>query len=265
MTNARPRIGPALHNTSYISTKQRHQKPFAGGYSASKKKQRLLTNSELSNPYKTGPCLCNRKEEEKAFAVGHIALAYLLGKSSAKLLKTKINIPLILTLSVIPDIDILFYPIIEHRGPLHSTIMTLAVFLPLFFVYRKTAVPYCIAVIQHSLIGDFLAGGRIRLFWPITSQYFGTNIGIGSPTNIANEWILFLIASAVMIAAKDIHRFLRPAKPNLILAIPTFTVLLPTVLEYPLNVPLWLMPPHVFYLIVFLTAIVATLLDREFH
>jgi hypothetical protein len=228
-------------------------------------KQRLLTNSELSKPYKTGPCLCNRKEEEKAFAVGHIALAYLLGKSSARLLKTKIYIPLILALSVIPDIDILFYPVIEHRGPIHSIVVILAVFLPFFFVYRKAAVPYCIAVIQHSLVGDFLAGGRIRLFWPITSQYFGTNISIRSPTNVANEWMFFLIASAVMIAAKDIHRLLRPAKTSLILAIPTFTVLLPTVLEYPLNVPLWLMPPHVFYLILFLTAIVATLLDREFH
>jgi hypothetical protein len=37
-----------------------------------------------------------------------MSLAYLLGKSSAKWLKVKINIPLIMVLSILPDVDLIF-------------------------------------------------------------------------------------------------------------------------------------------------------------
>jgi hypothetical protein len=221
--------------------------------------------TESSKPYKTDLCLWHRKEEQESFAVGHIALAYLLGKGAAKLLKTEINLPLILTLSVIPDTDILFHPLIEHRGPMHSIVVAFVVFLPFFVVYRKTAIPYCIAVVQHSLVGDYLAGGRIQLFWPVTTQYFGTDIGMRSLTNITNEWVFFLIALVVMVKSHDIYRFLKSSRTNLILAIPTFTVLLPTVLGYPVEVPLLLMPPHLFFLLLFLLAIAAALFRNEIH
>ena len=78
------------------------------------------------------------KEEKTSFAVGHMALAYLLGKASAKLLKVNINIPLILFLSIIPDIDILFDFLFNsdmHRGPTHSIIVAIVVFIPFFLLY----------------------------------------------------------------------------------------------------------------------------------
>jgi hypothetical protein len=164
------------------------------------------------------------------------------------------NIPLILTLSVIPDIDILI-PFVEHRGPFHSILMTTIVFIPTFVLYRKRVVPYFAALIQHSLIGDYIAGGRVQLFWPLTSQPFGIEISIRSQTNITLEWLIFLAAATIFLKTKDTRALLQPHNSNLILAIPTFTVLLPTFLAFPLDVPIALIPPHVICLILFLTSL----------
>jgi hypothetical protein len=199
------------------------------------------------------------KEESASFAVGHMALAYLLGKSSAKLLKVNLNIPLILVLSIIPDADIfleLFGISGLHRGPTHSLIFALIIFIPFFALYRRKAVPYFLALISHSLIADYIVGGQIMLFWPLTSQLFGLNnfgiyIDIWSLTNVTLEWTLFIVATIVMFKTGDLSSFLRNKKSNLLLAIPIGTVLLPTFVSYPLQVPLLLMPPHLFYLVLF--------------
>jgi hypothetical protein len=196
--------------------------------------------------------------EEKSYAVGHIAFAYLSSKASAKLLKTRLIIPLALTLSVLPDADLLF-PFLEHRGPTHSVITALIVFAPFFLVYRREAVPYFVAFVQHSLVGDFIAGGRIQLLWPITTQVFGITMDIKSTTNVTIEWGMFLASIAVMLLTRDIATFFKHGKSNLILMIPTFTVLLPTILSFPTGVPFWLVPPHIVYSVIFLVAIAVAL------
>ncbi len=199
------------------------------------------------------------KEEKASFAVGHIALAYLLGKASAKLLKVNLNIPLILVLSIIPDIDILFEPLIcgAHRGPTHSIIMAILVFIPFFVLYRQKATPYFAALASHSLIGDFIIGGQIQLLWPLSTNEFGIHelglpyVNIYNPINIAFEFILFAAALIIMLKTRDLFRFFRNNKLNLILIIPIFTVLLPTFVGYPLQVHTLLVLPHLFYLVVF--------------
>jgi hypothetical protein len=189
-----------------------------------------------------------------------MALAYLLGKATAKLLKVSINIPLILVLSIIPDIDILFDFILNsdiHRGPTHSIIVAILVFIPFFVIYRRKAVPYFVVLISHSLIADLLIGGQIQLLWPLFTNEFGLcalgfpYINIYNPINIAIEFTLFAIALIVMLKTRDLHHFFRNNKLNLILAIPIFTVLLPTFASYPLAVPALLVIPHLFYLITF--------------
>jgi hypothetical protein len=164
------------------------------------------------------------------------------------------NIPLILTLSVIPDIDILI-PYVEHRGPFHSITMAVIIFIPIFALYRKSASPYFMALIQHSLIADYIAGRQLQLLWPLTSQPFGIEINIRSSTNITLEWLAFLAAAIIMVKTKDTRALLQPHNSNLILAIPTFTVLLPTFLAFPLEVPIALVPPHIICLILFLTSL----------
>lgn len=185
------------------------------------------------------------------FAVGHFAFGYILCRLTAKATKTKLNIPLVITLSVIPDIDILLMPFLEHRGPTHSIIVSIIVFIPMFIIWRKSAFPYFIALIQHSLVGDFIAGGRTQLLWPLTHQLYGIEICIKSSANISLEWIAFLASTMIMLKTKDIQTLLQPHNSNLILSIPTFTVLLPTFLAFPLDVPLALIPPHIIFLALF--------------
>lgn len=191
-----------------------------------------------------------------------MALGYVLGKASSKLLKTPLNIPLILTLSVIPDTDIIvehingLAPILPHRGPFHSFLVSLIVFIPIFAAYRKSAVPYFVALVQHSLIGDYLTGGQLQLFWPITQQKYGIAASIFSIENVALESTLFVVSLATLLKSRDIVALFQRLKSNLILAIPTFTVLLPTFLNYPLDVPIWLIPPHIIYMAIFLSAVI---------
>jgi len=195
-----------------------------------------------------------------------MALAYILGKGSAKPLKVNINIPLIMVLSIIPDIDLIFMGEL-HRGPTHSIITALIIFIPVFFIYRRRAVPYFIAVASHSLIADFFIGGRIELFWPLTSQQFGLHelngpyIGIGDTVNVALESLLFAISTVIMLKNSDLFLFFRNKRSNLLLAIPIVTVLLPTFLSIPLEVPTLLIPPHLFYLVLFSASVLIVLVE----
>lgn len=190
-----------------------------------------------------------------------MALAYLLGKTTGKLAKVEIVTPFLLVLSILPDADLLF-PFIAHRGPTHSAITALVVFIPFLVVYRRKALPYLVALLSHSLVGDFFVGGHIQLLWPFSTRLFGFsvfNISITSPVNVALESILFVLATIVMFKSKDIRRFFEYRKSNLVLVIPIFTVLLPAFVAFPLDVPILLAPEHLFYLVLFTVSVILTL------
>ncbi|MCW4003192.1 MAG: metal-dependent hydrolase [Candidatus Bathyarchaeota archaeon] len=202
-----------------------------------------------------------------------MAIAYLLGKGSAKLLHVKPNIPALLVLSLLPDADIIYDFLTHseiHRGPTHSIVVALIVFIPLFTIYRKKAVPYFLALISHAAIADFLIAGQLQLLWPLSTTEFGLNeissiyINIFSPVNIALELILFLAATAVLYKTGDWRVFFRADKTNLVLIIPIVTVLLPSTIGYPFTQPLLLTVPllafaHLFYLVLFCIAVLKTL------
>lgn len=163
--------------------------------------------------------------------------------------------PIVFALSVLPDIDIII-PFVEHRGPIHSLITLFTIFIPILIFYRKRAAPYLLALIQHPLITDYICGGKIQLLWPITTQHYGIEMCIKSLENISLEWMFFVLALAVMLKTRDAAKLLQPHNSNLILAIPTITVLLPTFLSFPLDVPFWLIPPHLIYLAIFFASII---------
>jgi membrane-bound metal-dependent hydrolase YbcI (DUF457 family) len=209
------------------------------------------------------------KEEHRLFAVGHMAIAYLLGKGSSKALRTKLNIPILLVLSILPDVDIIydFFMGTEiHRGPTHSIVVAVLAFIPIFIIYRKKAIPYFLALISHPLIGDFFIGGKLQLFWPFSTKQFGLYeiggpyIGIFSPVNIALEMTLFIIATLILYKSGDWKVFFTSNKTNLVLIIPVATVLLPSTIGYPFTDSLLLTEPplalaHLFYLVLFSIAI----------
>jgi membrane-bound metal-dependent hydrolase YbcI (DUF457 family) len=207
------------------------------------------------------------------FAVGHMSIAYLLGKGSGKALREKVNVPLLMVLSILPDIDIIYDLLTNselHRGPTHSIIVATAAFIPIFIIYRKRAIPYFLALISHPLIGDFFIGGKLQLFWPLSTNQYGLHelgsyyIDIYSPINITLEVTFFVIEMAVLYKSGDWKAFFTANKTNLLLIVPIATVLLPSTIGYPFETSLILSQPvlavaHIFYLVLFIIAVLKTL------
>ena len=142
------------------------------------------------------------------FAIGHMSIGYLFAKGSAKLLKTEINLLLVFLLSILPDIDLLIPPL-QHRTVTHSIITATIISLPFIALYRTKAIPYFLALAQHSLIGDFITGGVNRInsgtqiLWPVTAAMYGLPIDVFSLTNTILELTTFIIALGVMWKTKD--------------------------------------------------------------
>jgi len=192
------------------------------------------------------------------FAVGHVALGYLTGKATSKLLNVKINIPLLFFVSIIPDIDLFLG--LEHRGPTHSLIVQTVVFIPILLAYRKQAAPVFASLIQHSLLGDLLTGaGGTQIFWPITSQWYGTQICVTNIVSIFLEWTAFLAFMAIFWITRDLKSLFQHNRYSLLLTIPVFTVILPAFLQFPLAVPTALIIPHLILLAILALSIAANL------
>lgn len=189
------------------------------------------------------------------YAVGHLALGYLTGKATGKLLDINPNISLLFLASVIPDIDLLI-PGLQHRGPTHSITISILIFIPLVIHYGKKAIPYFVALTQHSLIGDYLTSGGIQLLWPLNSiHYYGPAIEVMSPTNILLEWIFFLISFTILLKTRDTRILFQTHPSNLALFVAMFTVLLPILISFPISVPAALIIPHLIYFIIFTVSI----------
>lgn len=105
--------------------------------------------------------------------LGHFALGYFSALAVSKFTREKINVPLVWFISILPDIDFFFEPLIIHRGPTHSIIIAALAFLPIFLIYRQ-GLTYFAALVSHSLIGDFLEP-PVQLLWPIDINWYGIN------------------------------------------------------------------------------------------
>jgi hypothetical protein len=201
-----------------------------------------------------------------------MSIAYLLGKASGKILHVTPNIPLLMVLSILPDVDIVYDLLTNaeiHRGATHSMTFAVLLFIPFFLFYGKRAVPYFLALLSHSLIGDFFIGGQLQLFWPFSTDTYGiSRIGtyrltIYSPINVFLEVSLFIVAMIVLYKSGDWKVFFKGSKTNLVLIIPIMTVLLPSTIGYPFSQSLILQQPvlavaHLFYLVLFSIAVFKT-------
>ena len=187
------------------------------------------------------------------FAIGHFALGYIFGKGSAKLAKAKVNLPLLLAASVLPDIDLILR-FLMHRGPTHSLITITVLMIPFFVIYRKQAIPYYIATLSHIFIGDYFNGG-IQLFWPLSQNWFGTlDFEVTSLTNVIIELSLFALTLPIMYKLGDLKTLFKPHNKNWALIIPLGAVLGPLLTVgrgQESALPLLLAPPSIFYLILF--------------
>jgi hypothetical protein len=101
------------------------------------------------------------------YAAGHLALGYLMGWASAKLLKRSIYLPLLFLIAILPDLDYLF-PEIGRRSITHSLIVQTVITLPLLFIYGRRTLPYLLAIWSHSFI-DLTNVAGVQLFWPLST------------------------------------------------------------------------------------------------
>lgn len=160
------------------------------------------------------------------YSLGHLAIGYLVIKILSK--DNKVDIPLVLTASLIPDIDIII-PFVSHRGPTHSLVVALILLFPVFY-YRKTNVfVYYAAYVSH-IFTDLLASnkyGRSQLLWPYTDQWMilHPKLIMGSDQEAALEIILLTVALIVLWITKDYKRLIRYRNTNFILFFPCAVVL----------------------------------------
>jgi|Deesub1362B_J571_1020462.scaffolds.fasta_scaffold02249_6 membrane-bound metal-dependent hydrolase YbcI (DUF457 family) len=186
------------------------------------------------------------------FAVGHLAIGYLTAKTLAKILQTEIDIPTILMLSIIPDMDLLI-PQLLHRGPTHSLIITTFTLIPAFLMKGKSVLPYFGALTQHSTIGDFLTGDGVTAFWPLSSRFYGLGVNMLSLTNTFIEGSSFLMFLALIILSKDLRVLLNPKKTSPLLIFPLGGIF-PAIIGR-LATPNVLLIPHFILFVIFTIAL----------
>ena len=179
------------------------------------------------------------------FAVGHIALGYIIGKILNKASEQNLNIPAIWLLSLLPDIDLLI-PGLEHRGPTHSLIVALIIFAPLFIIDARKTAPYLAALAIHSLIGDFITGRGVQLLWPVSSEWmtFRSTMRLGTKFEAYVELTLFVVLIVTLILSKDFKQIFNSDRENGLLFIPLCTIVLPVMFKYPVKIPKILVIPH---------------------
>ena len=144
------------------------------------------------------------------YAIGHISLGYLAGKTLGTATGKPPNIFLIWILAVLPDIDVVMRRFVPHRGPTHSLILAAVVFAPLLVIRFSQSVPYFAALAIHSIIGDYFTNGGLQILWPLSSRWisYSNAIPMGSINEIMLELILFTIMMATIFISKDYKNIL---------------------------------------------------------
>ncbi|MCW4018110.1 MAG: metal-dependent hydrolase [Candidatus Bathyarchaeota archaeon] len=200
------------------------------------------------------------------YAIGHFALGYLVGKGASKLFNVKINLPLLLVVSVLPDIDLILQnldpSLFMHRGPTHSIITITALMIPFFLIYRKQAIPYYAVLLSHSILGDLFTGGA-ELFWPATQGWFSVvNLEVSSLASVSIELALFAITTILMYKTGDFQTLFKPNNHNWVLIIAfgaVFAPLLSTSGGFESSLPVMLLLPSLFWIAVFAYSILIQL------
>ena len=183
------------------------------------------------------------------FAVGHIALGHITGKVLGKATGHNPSIPLLWTLSLLPDVDFLI-PGIIHRGPTHSILLAILLCAP-FLIYKpRKAAPYFAALFMHSLVGDFLTNGGVMLLWPLSSDMMKHDFlfKMGGTTESYIELALFAILILMLVASGDLKKLSSMENSNILLFIPFFTIVIPALYKYPIRIPETLLIAHMILL-----------------
>jgi len=199
------------------------------------------------------------------FAIGHFGISYLIGKASSQLLDINLNLGLLFSISVLPDIDLLLFSFVNHRGPLHSIIFSLIVCLPFFITYQQKVFPYFFALLSHSLIGDIFSGG-LQLFWPFSTNWvYVLDFPVRGSISVAMEFIIFIVTIFIIIVSKDYQKLLFDRTRRCYWFIPFGAVLIPLLSTFGnyANLPFLLVVPSFFYLVLFSYLLIGSKFDQK--
>lgn len=189
----------------------------------------------------------------------------MFGKTASKLFDVKLNLALLFTVSVLPDFDLLLFAFLKHRGPTHSLFFALVLCLPFFVVYKKKTIPYFVALLSHSMIGDIFSGG-IQLYWPFSNKWvFLASQSGRDAISVSLELSLFVVCTAVMVFNKDFQNHLINKTKWTYWLIPLGSVLGPLVVnagDYG-YLPIWLVPPSLFYAAVFSYSVLGSKVKKD--
>lgn len=194
----------------------------------------------------------------RMFLSGHLAWGYVFGRITSKWLGTDVNLALLFTLAIFPDIDFLI-PGSIHHGPTHSIILYVLVFFPLFLKYKKLVIPYFIAIGQH-ILGDLPYG--VMLFWPLTTDWF-MQVNALAQASFATyrdflqfynflEWIGFILTVVMLLKFKDFSKLLKPHFSNLAFIVISAGITLSLFTPiFGASVPIEMWIPHLTFLVIF--------------
>ena len=202
---------------------------------------------------------CRRNQEKKMFAVGHIALGYILGTINGKFIGHNPNIPLLWIISLAPDIDFLI-PSLQHRGPTHSLILVILLMMPLILTRSSKSTPYFAALATHS-VGDYITNGGAQILWPLNAQWYKIKwaLSITNPLEPLLEVSLFVILVALLFSTKDIKRLIQSKNVSNIYILPLTAILFLSALRYPIPIPSILTLPHLALLIIIILPLLKNL------
>jgi membrane-bound metal-dependent hydrolase YbcI (DUF457 family) len=86
---------------------------------------------------------------------------------------------------VLPDFDIYFKPLIQHRTYTHSLIILLPICAVIVMRFRGLGVAFSAGILSH-LVADSIVG-TIPPLYPLSNFQFGISLGIPSPADTVLE------------------------------------------------------------------------------
>jgi hypothetical protein len=159
------------------------------------------------------------------FFLGHMVWGYIFGRISASALKIRVNIPLLLFVAILPDLDIYLSELgITHRTVTHSLLFWLPISIVLLVVFRLSVVPYIVSIIQHIVFGDFIVNVT-PWFWPWKSM-FGLGFDLFSMVNITIETLGLILFVTYSYTNGDLRLILSKEKGTLISLLPILSLML---------------------------------------
>jgi hypothetical protein len=157
------------------------------------------------------------------YLLGHMALGYVFASAVARWRHQRLVIWLALVAGILPDVDIFFAGLgLVHHTYTHSLLLLLPIAGVLVW-WRRDSLPYVAGVLQHMLVGDFLANS-VPLLLPLAAVRVGLELGMPSAADSLIESGSLALMLVVMWRSGDLRRLFDGGRSNLLMLIPLLTM-----------------------------------------